>query len=96
MTKKKITPEITLKSVEAIAKKQVQFLPLGKLTELSYLPIAGFSERFNEVTYQERLYQRLSSRNQFLQEQAELLGGYHELPAEATEYLERLLKKLKK
>lgn len=93
---KKITPEITLKSVEGIAKKQVQFLPLGKLTELSYLPIAGFSERFNEVTYQERLYQRLSSRNQFLQEQAELLEGYHELPAEATEYLERLLKKLKK
>ncbi|MBO0432513.1 phosphoenolpyruvate carboxykinase (ATP) [Enterococcus sp. DIV0660C] len=93
---KKITPEVTLKSVEAIAKKQAQFLPLGKLSELSYLPVTGFPEPFNEATYQECLYQRLTSRYQFILEQEELLSGYHELPAEAIKSLKGLLKKLKK
>lgn len=93
---KKITPEVTLKSVEAIAKKQAQFLPLGKLSELSYLPATGFPEPFNEATYQECLYQRLTSRYQFILEQEELLGGYHELPAEAIKSLKGLLKKLRK
>lgn len=85
----KVTPETTLTSIEKIVHQTTQFEPFGPLSEISYLPIAGFSLPLEEKQYIDLVKQRLAVRLRFIEEQE----GYDHLPAEAGECLKMLLEK---
>ncbi len=84
---KKVTPAVTLGSIEKIVRKTGKFLPFGTLPKLSYLSIEGMEVPFSDETYRRLLQERLLSRTTFIRS----LNDYHALPIEAAESIDRLI-----
>lgn len=89
---KKVTPAITLGSIEKIVRETGKFIPLGMLPRISYLPIEGMEVPFDDRAYRQLLQERLRIRTQYIRS----LNAYHSLPKEAAESIENLIGQLAK
>lgn len=89
---KKVTPAITLGSIEKIVRETGKFIPFGMLPRISYLSIEGMEVPFDDRAYRQLLQERLRIRTQYIRS----LNAYHSLPKEAAESIEQLIIQLAK
>lgn len=89
---KKVTPAITLGSIEEIVRETGKFIPFGMLPRISYLSIEGMEVPFDDRAYRQLLQERLRIRTQYIRS----LNAYHSLPKEAAESIEQLIIQLAK
>lgn len=88
---KKITPAITLESIEAIVDKTAEFKVLGDIEQLKYMEIDGFKPDFNNESYKQLVQERLQMRvDHIIEKNAE--GGMDVLPDEVLGALRNTIK----
>lgn len=88
---KKITPAITLESIEAIVDKTAEFKVLGDIEQLKYMEIDGFKPDFNDESYKQLVQERLQMRvDHIIEKNAE--GGMDVLPDEVLGALRNTIK----
>ncbi len=92
--KKKITPKITLTSIEAVVAQKYSFKPMGPLTAVSYLPIEGYIPDFSDRQYLKKLRKSMETRSAFIQDVKEKNNGYDALPEETSLLLQRQILEL--
>ncbi|MEG2708720.1 MAG: phosphoenolpyruvate carboxykinase (ATP) [Vagococcus sp.] len=90
----KVTPEITLNSIETIVNETSQFEPFGTFEDISFLPIEGFLPDFSNPTYLELLKNSFENRLLFLKEMDFLMDGYNSLPKETVDTIQSLINEL--
>lgn len=87
---KKVTPDVTLDSIDDIVHHEAKFVPYGGLDELLYLEIPGYEVDFSDTHYREKVVERLQTRLNFMEAQTE----YNILPGEAKATMAKLIDKL--
>lgn len=87
---KKVTPAITLGSIESIVEDTAVFETFGAINELSYLVIDGYEPDFNNQEYRQLVQERLQKRVAYIQEQKEK-NEMNVLPDEALEAMKALI-----
>lgn len=93
---KKIPKEVTLKLLEDIATKKVEFKKLGNFTDIEYVEIEGFTPDMNSTDYQKMWLSSINYRKEFLNNMETFKGGRDKLPQEALDILEKLEKEISK
>lgn len=91
---KKIPKEVTLGCVESIVEGKGKFKKWGNFSEIEIMDIDGFVPDFNDEKYKNTLRARLKDRHDFIESRKTAKGGYDELPAEALEVIDKLMKEL--
>ena len=92
---KKVTPAITLGSLEAIVEKRASFNPTG-IDGLEILPVEGFEMDFSDAEYKKQFVARINDRVGFIAEKETARGGYDKLPAEALDCMKKVAEQAEK
>ena len=87
---KKVTPAITLGSIEEIVLDKAKFEAFGPFSELQYLPIEGFNPDFNDKTYLQNVKARMKDRLDYVSD----LGDFDKLPDEALNALKKVVNEI--
>lgn len=90
----KVTPGITLGSIEKIVDGEASFKPFGPLASVEYLDLPGYPVDFGDAAYTDRLRARMNDRLAFVKAQKTDKDGYNALPDEAATKLEELINQL--
>lgn len=93
---KKVTPQVTLGSIEKIVENTAEFAPFGSLSNVSYLPVAGYEIDLQNSEYLAKLKARMENRLHFITDQKEANEGYNALPDEAADLMRKLIVELDK
>lgn len=93
---KKVTPQVTLGSIEKIVENTAEFAPFGSLSNVSYLPVAGYEIDLKNSEYLAKLKARMENRLHFITDQKEANEGYNALPDEAADLMRKLIVELDK
>lgn len=93
---KKVTPKVTLSSIENIVEQKAHFTPFGNLSGLDYLDVPGYTPDFNDGEYQQRLRARMQDRLDFVESRQTVNEGYDALPDEAAATMRAVLAQLAK
>lgn len=93
---KKVTPAVTLSSLEAIIEGRAEFIPFGKTGGMEYLKIPGYEVDFTNWTYKQQLMKRMSDRLDFVKSRDTEKGGMDALPPDAAAELQRVVSHLQK
>lgn len=93
---KKVTPAVTLSSLEAIIEGRAEFIPFGKTGGMEYLKIPGYEVDFTNWTYKQQLMKRMSDRLDFIKSRDTEKGGMDALPSDAAAELQRVVSHLQK
>lgn len=88
---KKVTPAITLGSLEAIVEGTANFKPWGPFSDIQIMEIEGFVPNLQDAEYVEQLQKRMQDRVEFIKSCDTLKGGFNKLPADALEALEKVV-----
>lgn len=91
---KKVTPEVTLTSIEKIVEGEVNFKRFGEITEMSYLPVTGFEVDFQDASYVAHLRERMQGRLDFILAQETENDGYNKLPKEVAKAMGNVISTL--
>ncbi|MCT4542750.1 MAG: phosphoenolpyruvate carboxykinase (ATP) [Vallitalea sp.] len=91
---KKVTPAITLGSLEAIIEGTAKFTPWKPFSDIEIMEIEGFVPDMNDASYVEQLKARMIDRVNFVKSTETDKGGFNKLPAEALESLEAIVNQL--
>lgn len=91
---KKVTPEVTLTSIEKIVEGEAEFKNFGGITEMSFLPVTGFKVDFQDVSYVAHLRERMQGRLDFILAQETENDGYNKLPKEVATAMEKVISTL--
>jgi phosphoenolpyruvate carboxykinase (ATP) len=91
---KKIPKELTLSCVESIVENKGKFKKWGSFSEIEIMEIEGFVPDLNDKKYKDTLRARLKDRHDFIESRKTAKGGYDELPSEALEVIDKLIKEL--
>lgn len=88
---KKITPSVTLDSIEAIVDGTAKFESFGSIENLEYLKLEDFEPDFNDESYKHLVCERLQMRvDHIIEKNAE--GGLDVLPDEALTAIKSIIK----
>ncbi|MEK6190250.1 MAG: phosphoenolpyruvate carboxykinase, partial [Carnobacterium alterfunditum] len=87
---KKVTPAVTLSSIESIVEGTAVFKPFGTINELSYLALDDYEPNFADQEYRQLVQERLQMRIAYIQEQNEK-NKMNVLPDEALEAMQKLI-----
>ncbi|WP_192988127.1 phosphoenolpyruvate carboxykinase (ATP) [Carnobacterium mobile] len=87
---KKITPEVTLNSIESIVDGTAEFESFGGIEQMSYLKVAGYEPDFTDEAYKQLVFDRIQMRIEHIQEKNEA-GGMDVLPNEALEAMKKVV-----
>lgn len=92
---KKVTPAITLGSLEAIVEGTATFKPWGPFSDIQIMEIDGFVPDLHNKEYVEQLQKRMQDRVDFVQSRDTAKGGFDKLPTEALEALQKVVAQAK-
>ena len=92
---KKIKKETTLGVLEAIVEGTAKFEKWGNLSDIEIMKIEGFDASFDNKEYAEQFSKRMSDRIEFVKSRKTEKGGKDELPEEALQALENVIKEIK-
>lgn len=87
---KKITPEVTLNSIESIVDGTAEFESFCGIEQMSYLKVAGYEPDFTDEAYKQLVFDRIQMRIEHIQEKNEA-GGMDVLPNEALEAMKKVV-----
>lgn len=85
---KKITPAVTLKSIESIVDGTAEFESFGGIKQMSYLKVAGYEPDFADEAYKQLVFDRMKMRVEHIQEK-NAAGGMDVLPNEALKAMKK-------
>ncbi|MGL4362604.1 MAG: phosphoenolpyruvate carboxykinase (ATP) [Cellulosilyticaceae bacterium] len=88
---KKVTPAITLGTLEMIVENTATFKPWGPFSDIQIMEIEGFVPNLNDTSYVEQLQKRMKERAEFIQSRESFKNGYDKLPADALEALQKVV-----
>jgi phosphoenolpyruvate carboxykinase (ATP) len=88
---KKITPSVTLNSIEAIVEAKAKFNSFGDIKHLSYMNVEGYEPDFDNETYKQLVHERLQMRVDHIIEKNEA-GGLDVLPDEVLTAMKKIIK----
>ncbi|MFA9398903.1 MAG: phosphoenolpyruvate carboxykinase (ATP) [Clostridiaceae bacterium] len=91
---KKVTPKITLGSLEAIVEKTAKFTKWGKFSDMEILEIEGFVPDMKDEAYVQQLTERMKDRIRFIEERNAEPSGFNKLPEDALEALKKVLSEI--
>ena len=91
---KKVTPEVTLTSIEKIVEGEAEFKNFGGITEMSFLPVTGFKVDFQDASYVAHLRERMQGRLDFILAQETENDVYNKLPKEVAKAMEKVISTL--
>ncbi|WP_066645176.1 phosphoenolpyruvate carboxykinase (ATP) [Christensenella timonensis] len=89
---KKVTPQITLGSLEAIIEGTAAFTSFGNIDGMSYLPVDGFDPDFKDAEYKKQLVARMKDRIDFISSRDE----FNKLPGETLDVLKKVVEQAEK
>ncbi|MEG2203280.1 MAG: phosphoenolpyruvate carboxykinase (ATP) [Christensenellaceae bacterium] len=89
---KKVTPQITLGSLENIIEGKATFKPFGAIDGMSYLPVEGFEPDFADAGYKKQLVARMKDRIDFISSR----NDFDKLPDEALEMMKKVVSQAEK
>lgn len=92
---KKVTPGVTLSSLEAILENRADFVSFGRIPGMQMLRVPGYDADFTDWSYKQQLMKRMRDRLAFVKSRETEKGGMDALPSDATEVLERVVAYLK-
>lgn len=87
---KKITPAVTLKSIESIVDGTAEFESFGGIEQMSYLKVAGYEPDFTDEAYKQLVFDRMQMRVEHIQEK-NAADGMDVLPEEGLKALEKII-----
>lgn len=93
---KKVSPKVTLSSLEAIVEGRADFVPFGRIPGMEMLAIPGYDVDFTNWSYKQQLMKRMNDRLSFVKSRETEKGGMDALPKDAAEVLARVVAHLKK
>lgn len=93
---KKVTPEVTLSSLEQIIEGRAEFTSFGRIAGMEYLKIPGYEVDFTNWSYKQQLMKRMSDRLDFIKSRDTEKGGMDALPPDAVSELQRVVYHLQK
>lgn len=93
---KKVSPKITLSSLEAIVEGRADFVSFGRIPGMEMLAIPGYDVDFTNWSYKQQLMKRMNDRLSFVKSRETEKGGMDALPKDAAEVLARVVAHLKK
>ncbi|MCA9766587.1 MAG: phosphoenolpyruvate carboxykinase (ATP) [Carnobacterium sp.] len=88
---KKITPSVTLNSIEAIVEAKAKFNSFGDIKHLSYMSVEGYEPDFDNETYKQLVHERLQMRVDHIIEKNKA-GGLDVLPDEVLAAMKKIIK----
>ena len=91
---KKVTPAITLGSLEAIIEGTAKFKPWEPFGDIEIMEIDGFVPDMKDTEYVNQLKARMVDRVNFVKSTETEKGGFDKLPAEALEALQKIVNEL--
>ncbi|GKX32247.1 phosphoenolpyruvate carboxykinase [Vallitalea longa] len=91
---KKVTPAITLGSLEAIIEGTAKFKPWAPFSDIEIMEIEGFVPDMKDTEYVNQLKARMVDRVNFVKSTETDKGGFNKLPKEALEALQDIVKEL--
>jgi phosphoenolpyruvate carboxykinase (ATP) len=92
---KKVTPAITLGSLEAIIEKTAAFKQWGNFSDIEIMEIEGFIPDMTDRTYVDQLTARMNDRVKYVESRATEKGGFDKLPADALDALKKVVSEIK-
>ncbi|MCT4685720.1 phosphoenolpyruvate carboxykinase (ATP) [Vallitalea sp.] len=92
---KKVTPAITLGSLESIIEGTAKFVPWAPFNDIEIMEIEGFIPDMKDSEYVDQLKARMIDRVNFVKSTETDKGGFNKLPAEALESLQKIVNELK-
>lgn len=90
---KKITPSITLKTIEDIVEDKAIYHKFEPIPDLSYIPIEGYLPKFDDKQYLSRIKNSMVQRLDFIKEKNKI--DYDCIPDEAVNTLSYIINMLK-
>lgn len=93
---KKVTPSVTLSSLEAIVERRAEFISFGRIPGMEILKIPGYEVDFTNWSYKQQLMKRMSDRLDFIKSRDTEKGGMDALPSDAVAELQRVVAHLQK
>lgn len=93
---KKVTPAVTLSSLEAILEDRADFISFGKIPGMQTLRIPGYEVDFADWSYKQQLMKRMNDRLAFVKSRETEKSGMDALPLDAAETLEQVVAHLQK
>lgn len=91
---KKVTPAITLGSLEAIVEGTATFKPWKPFSDIEILEVEGFIPDMKDADYVAQLKARMTDRVEYVQSRDTEKGGFDKLPTEALEALKKVVNEL--
>jgi phosphoenolpyruvate carboxykinase (ATP) len=92
---KKVTPAVTLGSLEAVVEKTATFKTWGSFSDIEIMEVEGFVPDMNDASYVAQLKARMNDRVEYVKSRDTEKGGFDKLPAEALEALQKVVNELK-
>ncbi len=92
---KKVTPAVTLGSLEAIVEGTASFKPWGTFSDIEIMEVEGFIPDMNDPEYTAQLKARMEDRVKFVESRETVKAGFDKLPADALEALKKVVAELK-
>lgn len=89
---RKIPKEITIDIIEQIVDETAEFKPFGSFKQMKTVDIEGFVPDFKDSDYVELLLNSIQNRITYLESLKTFKGGRDELPVEALNALQKLIK----
>jgi phosphoenolpyruvate carboxykinase (ATP) len=91
---KKVTPAVTLGSLESIIEETATFKQWGSFSDIEIMEIEGYVPDMNDSEYVSQLKARMNDRVEYVKSRDTEKGGFDKLPAEALEALQKVVKEL--
>jgi len=91
---KKVTPAITLGSLESIVEGTAKFRSWGTFTDIKLMEVEGFIPDMKDADYVAQLKARMVDRVQYIESRATVKAGLDVLPADALEALKKVVAEL--
>lgn len=89
---KKVTPQMTLGSLEMIIEGKASFKPFGNIDGMSYLPVEGMEPDFSDAEYKRQLVARMKDRIDFISSRNE----FDKLPQETLDVMNQVVEQAEK
>jgi phosphoenolpyruvate carboxykinase (ATP) len=93
---KKVTPAITLGSLEKIVEGKATFAPFANIDSMEILPIEGFEPDFTDAEYKAQFVARMKDRTDYIASRNTAREGFDALPAEALDAMKKVLDAVEK
>ena len=91
---KKVTPAVTLGSLEAIVEGTANFKPWGNFSDIEILEIEGYIPDLIDADYLDQLKKRMEDRIRFIESRETEKGGFDKLPQEALNALKKVVNEI--